>query len=216
MRVMIGIPAYDGSLHVDTTRSLLNEQAAAISLGVEIEVVFIPGCSVISMARNQIAAKFLESDADKLVFIDSDVSWEVGSILKLAARPVDFVGGAYRLKQELEAYPVGWLDKPELHAVNGLLEVENVPGGFCCLTRDVFAKLKEALPRPYGHYEFEGQAYWHSPYMNGRLYGEDAAFCHDWRSIGGDVWLDPELNLTHHAGATAYKGHIGQWLKTRN
>ena len=120
------------------------------------------------------------------------------------------------LKQELEAYPVGWLDKPELHAVNGLLEVENVPGGFCCLTRDVFAKLKEALPRPYGHYEFEGQAYWHSPYMNGRLYGEDAAFCHDWRSIGGEVWLDPELNLTHHAGATAYKGHIGQWLKTRN
>lgn len=189
---------------------------AASALGIELQVVFLPGCSLITMARNQLAAKFLESDCDKLISIDADVSWEVGSVLKLAARPVDFVGGAYRLKQDAEAYPIGWLaDRPELWSVNDLIEVENVPGGFLALTRDVFAKLLEAHPRPYSHYQFEGQAYWHAPYQHGRLYGEDAAFCHDWRSIGERVWLDPELTLSHHGGSHTYTGNIGQWLKNR-
>jgi hypothetical protein len=84
------------------------------------------------MARNQMVGDFLASDADKLVFIDSDVSWEPGSILKLAMHKADFVGGAYRLKQDEEAYPVEWVDpKGELWAKDGLLEVAHLPAGSC-------------------------------------------------------------------------------------
>lgn len=214
MNLFVAIPAYDGTVCVETVRALLNEQGVALSAGIDFRVAFISGCSLITMARNQAVTEFLASDADKLVFIDSDVSWEPGELIKLAAHPVDFVGGAYRLKQEAEAYPVGFIEG-ELWAKDGLLEVDTLPGGFLCLSRKVFDDLKAAFPRPYSHYAYEGNAYFHAPYQHGQLYGEDSAFCHDWRAIGGQVWLDPELSLTHHDKGRAYPGHIGNWLKGR-
>lgn len=216
MKLFVAVPAYDGKVCVETVRSLLNEQGVARGAGVEFKAVFLPGCSLITQARNQIAQDFLDSDYDRLVYVDADVSWEPGAIVRLAARGVDFVGGAYRLKQDVESYPVGWLDRSELWAEDGLLEVASVPGGFMCLTRRVFETLREAHPeRAYSHYQFSGHAYFHAPVKDGRLYGEDTAFCADWRQAGGKVWLDPELTLTHVGGTNQYTGHIGNWLKGR-
>lgn len=217
MKLFIAVPAYSGAVSVETARSLLNEQCLAQSAGVEFQVAFLPGCSLITMARNQMVQDFLATDADKLVFVDSDVSWEPGSILQLALHKADFVGGAYRLKQDEEWYPVEWLDpKGDLWAKDGLLEVAHVPGGFMCLSRAVFNRLRIAFPvRHYSHMGFNGFAYFNAPFAEGRLWGEDSRFCHDWRQIGGQVWLDPELTLTHHDGRQAYRGCIGDFLKSR-
>src|SRR5690242_768105 len=131
---MVAIPAYDRKIHAETARSLLNEQAAALTLGDELQVMFAPGCSLISHARNQLARDFLLSDAERLVFLDSDVAFELGSLLKISKYPLDFVGGAYRYKDEAEGYPVTWLNKPELWTNEyGLLEVAGLPGGFLSL-----------------------------------------------------------------------------------
>jgi hypothetical protein len=73
----------------------LNEQGVAIGAGIEFKAVFLPGCSLITQARNQIVSDFLESDADKLVFIDADVSWEPGDIIKLASH--DQISSAARI-----------------------------------------------------------------------------------------------------------------------
>jgi hypothetical protein len=218
MNIMVAVPCYDGKVCVETVRSLLNEQMVAAGAGVEFRAVFLPGCSLITHARNQMATDFLASEADRLVFIDADVSWEPGALIRLASHPVDFVGGAYRLKQEPESYPVGWLERPELWADpgTGLLEVACVPGGFLALSRKVFERLADAHPtRTYTHYQFDGQAFFHAPIEGGRLYGEDTAFCYDWRAIGGQVWLDPELKLTHTGGSIPYTGQIGDWLRGR-
>lgn len=217
MNLFVAVPAYSGAVSVETVRALLNEQCLAQSAGVEFRAVFLPRCSLTTMARNQMVQDFLESDAEKLIFVDDDVSWEPGSIIQLASHKVDFVGGAYRLKDAVEAYPVEWvIPNAELWAQDGLLEVGHVPGGFMCLSRDVFTKFREAHPgREYTHHDFSGYAYFTAPFRDGRLYGEDTAFCADWRAAGEKVWLDPELSLTHHDGRQAYPGHIGNWLKSR-
>lgn len=213
--LFVGVPAYDGKLQVETVRALLNEQRVADGLGLEIRVGFLPGCSLITHARNQLCADFLDTEAEKLVFLDADVSFEPGSLIKLASHDVDVVGGAYRYKEAEERYPVIWLDKPELHAINGLLEVGSLPGGFLCVSRRALERLREAMPRKYvfGDRVFDG--FFHAPIQEGLLFGEDAAFCTDWRAIGGQVWLDPELSLSHHGGVNSYPGHIGNWLKGR-
>lgn len=217
MKLLVAVPAYDSKICVETARALLHEQAAAHMAEVELTVAFAPGCSLISMARNQLVATFLETDADKLIFIDADVSWELGSILKLASHNVEVVGGAYRLKQDVEAYPVGWPENGvELWARDGLLEAACLPGGFLCIARTAFDKLREANPsRVYSHYEFTGYAYFEQPFRDGQLWGEDSYFCQSWRDLGEKVWLDPELGLTHHGGNQTFPGHIGNWLKSR-
>jgi len=215
VKILVAIPAYDRKLTCETARSLLNEQGAAHLAGVELQIVFVPGSSLITQARNQAVKEFIDSDADRMVFIDSDVAWEVGSLLRIASHEVDFCGGAYRYKDETEGYPVGWInDRDELWADKdtGLIEVAMLPGGFLSLSRDVFLKLSKAHPNRV--YEFHGHpfhAFFHCPPGD----GEDGAFCRDWREAGGEIWLDPELTLTHVDGAQKYTGRIGDWLRNR-
>jgi hypothetical protein len=217
MKIFVAIPTYDGKILAGTVKALLDEQTVCAAVGDTLETHFLPGCSLITMARNQLAQDFIDSNCDRLVFVDADLEWTPGSIIKLARMPVDFVAGAYRLKQDDEAYPVSWLDEPELWSNDlGLLEVSMLPTGFMSLSRDVFAKLRDAFPEEhYTHMGAKAHAWFQSPFTDGKLYGEDAFFCMRWRSIGGQVWLDPELKLTHIGGSHKYVGHIGNWLKSR-
>lgn len=218
MKLFVAIPAYDGKVGIDTVRSLLNEQGAAAHLGVEMQVGLLAGCSLITLGRNQLVADFLKTDADRLVFLDADVSCSPGDLIRLAMHPVDVVGGAYRYKKASQEYPVRWLDKPELWADpdTGLLEVESVPGGFLAISRRAFEHLKAAHPdRAYVHEGRLFHGFFHAPVEAGRIWGEDTAFCNDWRKAGGQVWLDPMLRLTHHGGVNAYAGCIGEWLRSR-
>lgn len=167
------------------------------------------------MGRNQLAQDFMDSGADRLVFLDSDVTFAPGSLVKIARQPVDFVGGAYRFKQDFEAYPVGWLDGGQV-PVNriGLCLVNSLPGGFLSLSRKVFEVLKANHPdRGYVHFGKQAHCYFQMLFKDGNLYGEDSYFCKEWRDAGGQVWLDPELALTHWDGNRPYPGHVGKWLK---
>ena len=216
--IFVAIPAYDGRVCAETAKSLLREQYQGAVEGVLLEVAFHSGCSLITQARNQLCRDFYESACERLVFVDSDVAWEPGDLLRLARHKPDVVGGAYRYKQDEEDYPVGWLDRPELWAdpETGLLEVESLPGGFLSISRAALDKLADAYPQQAYTYKGHGyHGYFHAPIRGGGLWGEDAAFCADWRATGGKVWLDPELSLTHVGGTQRYKGHIGNWLRNR-
>jgi hypothetical protein len=96
MKILVAIPVYAGTLPIETVRCLLNEQAAAIMTGDDIRFQFLSSCSHPAMGRNQLASEFMGSDADRLVFLDSDVTFEPGAILRIAKHPFDFCGGAYR------------------------------------------------------------------------------------------------------------------------
>lgn len=215
MKILVAIPVYDGKLTVEAVRCLLNEQVLALAGGDDFSVRLLPSCSHAAMGRNQLAHDFMESDADRLVFLDADVSFEPGSLCKIARAKSDFVGGAYRYKLPQENYPVGWLDGKELwFNREGLIEVAALPGGFMSLSRKVFETLQKAHPeRVYEHMGRVAQCYFQMRFEDGHLYGEDSYFCKEWRDTGGKVFLDPELSLTHWDGNIPFHGHIGKWLK---
>ncbi|MCP4410182.1 MAG: hypothetical protein GY807_21055 [Gammaproteobacteria bacterium] len=176
----------------------------------------------ISQARNQIIDAFLHSDATDLVFVDDDVFWQEGALLKLLDYPVDCVAGVYRKRIDQETYSIRWLrDRPNLIAdeSTGLLEVEAVPGGFVRMSRHMLTTMEK-------HYSaelmqlttlaIEGKwtalcdPLWRD---NGRL-SEDFSLCMRWRDIGGTVWVDPEINMGH-CGMKAFSGTLGNWLRNR-
>lgn len=157
----------------------------------------------------------MNSDFERLIFLDADISFEPGSILKLAHQKDDFVGGAYRFKQETENYPVGWTMNDLYANEFGHLEVLSLPGGFLSISRKVFEDIKAAKPRPFEHFGQQMNCWFQMQYENGMLFGEDSGFCKEWRELGGQVWLDPELTLTHWDFNKPYVGHIGKWLKSR-
>ena len=220
MKISVGLPLYDGKMDYRLAACLLTEVLVAREYGDELRICMLGGCSDLARGRNQIVYEFLQSDSERLICFDSDVTFTPGSMVKLAHYPEDVVGGAYRLKEDgPEQYPVSFLkDKKELQAnEHGLLEVAMVPTGFLSMSRNAFKKFREAYPgREYQSRGVTQYAYFQIPYFDGSLYTEDSWFCKEWRAVGGKVFMDPELTLTHWKGNIPYEGHIGNWLKKIN
>lgn len=219
MHVMIAIPAYTGVVHMATMRSLMTDTLELIRRGDTFTLVDDIGNALIADSRGVIATKFWESDADCLVFVDSDVTWEKGALLRLVDHPVDLVAGIYPGRRDPITYPVHYLDKPELWAdpETGLLEVKSVPTGFLKLSRACIGKMIEAYPdKHYYTAERDKQFYplFDHVFEDGYKWGEDFSFCIRWRKIGGQVWIDPEMGMGH-VGYKIFQGHLGNWLRNR-
>jgi hypothetical protein len=216
MKISVGLPLYDGKLDHRLAACLLTEVLIAHLNGDILSLCMLGGCSDLARGRNQIVHEFLESDSDRLVFLDADVTFTPGSLVKIAHYPEDVVGGAYRLKEATEKYPIAFLeDRKELRAnEHGLLQVRMVPTGFLSLSRNAFKKFREAYPgREYESRGVTQYCYFQIPYSDGALYTEDSYFCKEWHAIQGEIFMDPELTLVHWQGNIPYPGHIGNFLK---
>lgn len=215
-RIVLAVPAYTGTVHLETMRSIVADMVTLMKRGDTITIDDDSNNTDIADARATMVAKFLEGDGDELVFIDNDVSWEAGALVRLLDHPVDLVAGIYRRRVDPVLYPVRWImDRPELQAENGLLEAAGVPGGFTRCSRAMLERMVEAYSDL--TYERRDRAIvgLFDAYRIGRSkLSEDLAFCQRWRDIGGKVWIDPEINMGH-VGLKNYTGHLGEWLRGR-
>ncbi len=217
MKIFVAIPVYDGKLQHQTVSSLMFEQQVASQLGDEIFVSFIPNCSHPAIGRNQLVQAFLDSSYDRLVFLDSDISFEPGALIRIARQKKDFVAGCTRHKTDAETYPIGWIPNRELQwDEDKHLEIAMIGTAFVSLSRNLFKTLKEKYPgREFNHYGKDMYCYFQTPFEGGSLYGEDTYFCKEWRAAGGKIFLNPELEITHWDFNKPYVGHIGKWLRSR-
>lgn len=220
--VWIAIPAYTGQIHLATMRSIITDMLKLAERGDKVTLFDECGNAMIADGRGLICAQFLASDATDLVFIDSDVSWEAGALVKLVDYPVDFVAGIYPQRRDPINYCVQWLqDREDLRAdpEHGLLEVAGVPAGFMRLSRTMLEKMVDAYPDTEFYCETApDKKAWalFDPYRIGKIkFGEDYSFCRRWRDIGGKVWINPDLKLGH-CGYKTFIGSLGDWLRERD
>src|SRR5689334_16213005 len=108
MHVMVAIPAYSGTIHLGTMRSLFTDLLALQARGDSWTLHDECGNALIADARALIVAQFLASKADTLVFIDSDVCWEAGALLRLLDHQQDMVAGIYPQRKDPINYCVKW------------------------------------------------------------------------------------------------------------
>jgi len=217
--VMIAIPAYTGVVHMGTMRSLINDTLELVKRGDRFTLVDDIGNALIADSRGVIATKFWESDCDDLIFVDSDVTWQAGALLKLVDAPVDLVAGVYPARRDPIFYPLHYLEKEELWAdpETMLLEVKSVATGFMKISRNCIAKMIEAYPEKHYYTAERDQQFYplfDHVFEDGYKWGEDYSFCIRWRNIGGQVWIDPEIAMGH-VGYKIFQGHLGNYLRNR-
>lgn len=220
--VCIAIPAYAWTVFLPTMRSIITDLHALILRGDKVSIFDESGSTDLPDARAVIVAQFMESDGTHLVSLDNDVCWEPGALVRLVDHPVDMVAGAYPKRIDPIEFAIRFLpDREELWAdpETGLLEVEACQGGFVRYTRAVFEKMMAAYPESKfssARYGSDGFLYalFEPMFIDGHRRGEDFAFCHRWRAIGGQVWVDPEIKMGH-AGNKMFIGQFGEWLKAR-
>jgi hypothetical protein len=110
----------------------------------------------------------------------------------------------------------------QLNIDNGAIECYEAGTGFMLIKRQVFDKMfKKYKKLKYnddtgalnGVEKNFSYALFNS-YVDedGRFLSEDYGFCRYWQKIGGKVWVDPTINLTHF-GRIKYVGKMLEFLK---
>jgi len=98
----------------------------------------------------------------------------------------------------------------KLNVKNGLISVTETGTGFILIKRSVVQHIIDSMPDlAYESDDVYLPGEWYSLFDTGivgrRYLSEDYHFCHLWRSLGGDVWLDPEIVL-NHVGTYSFQG----------
>jgi hypothetical protein len=219
-KVSIAIPAYTGQVHIGTFRSIFTDVLDLYDRGDHVFVMDECGNALLADARALMVAKFLDSDGTDLIFVDNDVVWEAGTLLKLVDAPVDFVAAIYPQRNDPINYSVSWDQSKQqlIPSEHGLLEVWGVPLGCARVSRVMLEKMIEVYSDTEFYCEKAPGQKAHALFGDYRLgrykLGEDFAFCARWRNIGGQVWISPECNMGH-VGFKTFRGNIGEWLRNR-
>lgn len=209
---MIGAPMYGGVCYDHFLLGVHDLQRECFAREIPLSIHTIRNESLIHRARNRILADFLDSACSHLVFIDADIGFAGRDVLRLVAHDKPLVGGTYA-KKNREKYDAAFVPLPHGVVVTpaGLVEVQCLPGGFMCIARDMAQRMAGAFRENWyrdsnrgGQAVLDLFATFIDPDSR-NMWSEDYAFCMRWRQLGGQVFLDPHILLTHN-GTTTFDG----------
>jgi hypothetical protein len=169
------------------------------------------GEGAVMRSRNNICSKFLESDFDELLQIDSDILYTPQNVNRIASLDVPIVAAFYCKKSP--GKPV-WIANRTAEGGSlakdpderGLVKVETIGTGFMKVQRAVLEKMRDSHLA--ARYIVDGTdivEYEFFPFrvVNGRLRSEDWAFCDNAHALGFDVYADTQ-NVVMHMGTAIY------------
>ncbi len=229
MKVIFGIPTYDGTIESKCMVSLVKTLHILWEKGIESDVFIISNCTYLPVARNTLVSMFMETDATDLFFLDADVVFESEGVIKILEFPEEIVAGIYPLKRDMLSFPVQIKTKdgvPIGKVLEGkdefLIEADYLPTGFMRIKRTVIEQMQSAYPELHynGSFVEISEAAQKNGYdlfnmgvpVDGKKWTtEDYAFCERWRKIGGKLWVYPNLNF-EHIGKKSFKGNYQDYL----
>jgi hypothetical protein len=160
------------------------------------------GSAYISWAAGTMVGKSLMWGADAIVFIEDDMSFSPESLLKLVETPGDVVSGNYRYKDDTGDYmaiPLS-INKQIPMRRDGCIAGHAVPAGFLKITPACVARFRKAYPYLICDNTEKGTPFvdlFNHGAFRGVWYGQDFAFSRRWRGCGGDLWIRPDLEISH-------------------
>lgn len=207
--LFLATPCYGGQLHAIYMRSLLDLADACSARGVRLDVELGGGEALIARGRGAVMALFLSTQATHLLFVDADIGFPADALFRLLDAGKDVVGGAYPRKAQAPGAPLAWEADPLPGAAletQGLNEVAAVGAGFLLISRTAAQRMADGYPELRAKLGDLGGAAAPEAAMvfdnlidaeTGRYLADHQAFCRRWRALGGEVWADFDLHLTH-------------------
>lgn len=136
---------------------------------------------------------------DRLVWIDSDICWEVSALEKLLSHDLDIVSGVMPVDTSGRVGMTrfgddgapGVMDWTDLMFEDDLLQVDGVSFGFLAVKNGVFEKM----PRPWFKIQ-DVPVKGYSEDFRVNL-GEDYSWCLNAQSAGFKIWVDKTVTVEH-------------------
>lgn len=217
LRVFIAIPV-NRDFPWQTTKGLVDTAALLSSRGIPYTMQFLTQGSQIDFNRSHLTHQFLESDCNRIFWIDSDMGWDAHSFIRVLAlsTKLDIVGASYPAKQSPGRQFQIDIGVEEVEAnEHGCLEIRGMGLGFCCVQRHVMENLASKSRKYIRDGIVEAMVFRTGIGDDGVYRSEDMHFFRDCRAAGYKVWIDPTIELGH-IGGFEYKGKLIDALVKRN
>lgn len=205
-----------GGAHGLAVRSLLSLQSHLMEKGHTVLFDIVANGSILTKVRNGIVKRFIDSNAEVLVFIDSDMVYEPQALEKLINAPFDVSVISYRAKST----NVRYLAETELEEGEVIgtyydgetwLQTTRAGTGLMAIKR----RTIEALMLPHLEYVDKGETY-HAIFdfclKDGQYMGEDYTFCQRVVSAGGQIFILANAEVGH-IGDAVYFGNYHDHLR---
>ncbi|MBK6906383.1 MAG: hypothetical protein IPH08_04445 [Rhodocyclaceae bacterium] len=177
--------------------------------------VYQIGCPYISAARSMMLRKALDAKATVVVFIDHDLSWDSGDLLRLIETKGDGRGDVpiQRANRRIHGAIFPGIDGTPIVREDGCIRAHSIPAGFLKITRAGVNTFIMNYPElTYGEKCAPMVDLFNHGVMDHTWYGEDYAFAKRWREKCGDIWLIPDRNINHHLPTEEFKGNFHRYL----
>ena len=110
-------------------------------------------------------------------------------------------------------------ESEEIPIIDGLIPMLDSGTGFMMIKRSCIDKMVEEYPKLKYNNDLNTDPRW-NPYFyaffdtmieegSRRYLSEDYTFCRRWQAIGGEIWMDPSIDLDHY-GSYSFQGNISE------
>lgn len=181
MRLFIATPSYAKDLSVDYVRSVVECAMLLTAHGVPMEHHVLCGSPFLGKARNDLVERFLKSECDNLLFLDSDVGFDVRNLIRVLNHKQEIVGGLVP-KRDSKTESAFHQNALTGRLENGLFQSLELPTAFMRIKRSAFEKIA----KPYFRAESSEDAF-----------GEDIYFNRKWVAAGEHFWIDSDIDFSH-------------------
>jgi hypothetical protein len=217
--IFLATPCYGGLAHALYMRSLLALRPACAERRVGLHIELGGGEALIGRARAAMMAKFLAGSASHLLFVDADIGFSPEAVFRLLDARRDVVGGAYPRKAQPPSGAMAFEYEPlaaAAPAADGIAVAASVGAGFLIISRSAARRMTEAHPQlkaRLGDMHALGVAEAAMVFdsfvdpLTLRYLADHQAFCHRWRVLGGEVWVDLQSGL-RHLGAVVHAAAV--------
>lgn len=217
MKLFFAVTLYDGKMYGKCADAIMKNAIKLMQAGHKV-AVYYDNDLYIDRSRNMCVNLFMDSDCSDMVFIDADMWFDSDAISKLVKHDKEIVAGSYPLKSDDVHYTTVLDFSHENNCKEeetGLVYAKSVATGLMRINRRAFVKMKE-------HYHIQADERGIVPFFetgmifdDGNWWGEDTAFCKKWHDMGGEIFVEPNINFLH-IGRKEFAGNFHEYLMGRS
>ena len=165
LNIAVLTPCFGGMVTAAYANSLLILQPACEARGVKLAIKMLGGDGLITRARAELVAWFLETSCTHLIFIDADIGFSPEQFFRLLSFGGDFVCAAYPIKridyekigraaaagkvpleESSQTYVMGLNNVSKIEVKRGFGRVRHAGGGFTMVKRSAIEEMCRAHP----------------------------------------------------------------------
>jgi len=182
-KILVGIPTAK-YIEPETFKSIYN---MTVPDGYETEFQYFYGYQI-DQVRNLMsdwAKKY-----DYILFVDSDISFDTDSLVKLISADKDIVCGVYRQRLDNDCIEIYDFNNKRIKysdiKTNYMIEIGACGMGCTLIKSDVIRKME------YPHFVYK------SALSHENTFSEDVYFCNKARDAGAEIYCIPSIKCNHH------------------